>query len=102
MAMNFDDNYVDGINALFPELDDINIDFEDIDTEITHEVFGHPGGSPKPVEDDPFYQPKLQAEFDGNQNSRIFYKRVTGNQTFYITTKSLQIHENLFWREIKH
>ena len=91
MAMNFDDNYVDGINALFPELDDINIDFEDIDTEITHEVFGHPGGSPKPVEDDPFYQPKLQAEFDGNQNSRIFYKRVTGNLTFYLTTKSLQI-----------
>ena len=86
---DFEEKYVDGKSVLFPELEDINdiSDLEEIESEIRneipHEDFDHPGGSPKPVQDDPFCQkfPKLKAEFDGNQNSRIFYKRVTGNLT---------------------
>ena len=41
----------------------------------------HPGGSPKPEQDDPFslgVVTKVKASFDENQSSRIFYKRVTG------------------------
>ena len=99
MDMDFDDFEE---NVLFPELEDINdiSDLEEIESEIRneipHEDFDHPGGSPKPVQDDPFCQkfPKLKAEFDGNQNSRIFYKRVTGNLTKLHQTKFC-----CFWRE---
>ena len=41
----------------------------------------HPGGSPKPEQNDPFSEglvKKLKCSFDENQSSRIFYKRVTG------------------------
>ena len=73
--------------------------------DVSTEHFGHPEGSPKPDPDNPFVlklsPTKLNAEFEDNQNSRIFYERVTASgsrryelQVNQITT--LKILENPF------